>query len=93
MSDQDPQPAMSDWATTVVPQRSVIPRPRADWSRRELAWIFILVALIWHVYNHLVETWISRIELESAMQKAQVQIAQMQQDAWSVPERETEGRR
>ena len=75
---------MTDWSTAVDPRRPITARSTTDWSRRKLAWIFISVALIWPFYSHLVENWISRIEMQIAMHQAEAQIAQMQQKAASA---------
>lgn len=80
MSEHDRQAELSDWSGALAARRQM-PEPVAeDWSRRTLTLVVIAVALIWPVYNHVVEGWIARIELNQALREAERQIAQLQQE-------------
>ncbi|MBK8070369.1 MAG: hypothetical protein IPK27_22985 [Rhodanobacteraceae bacterium] len=73
---RDPARALRDWHP--APRISAT-EPVADWSRRRVAMIIVLVALIYPFYATGIERMLLRIELERIATEAREQMAQQQQ--------------
>lgn len=80
-SGQEAGSAMSDWAGALEGRR----RPREvaaeDWSRRRLAVIVIVIALLFPFYTHVVQRELVRRELAEAARAADAALREAQQAA------------
>lgn len=86
------EPSMSDWSGALEGRRRPPPVPAQDWSRRRLAVIAIVIALLFPFYAHMVERELVRREMAEAQRAMEEGLRDAQQAA-AASAREAAARR
>lgn len=81
MSSDSGGDTMAEWSNAVAQQPSVkADTAVGDWSRRQLAVLAIVLALIWPFYSYYVQRWLVELEARAALSAAEEQLTRYRRD-------------